>query len=117
MEQMHKHLLAESQLNIDTIEIQHQAYLGDAKAQCKLASIFLKGKGVEQNSEHAFYWYQKAAKQGNLLAQYNIWYAYLIGDGVKADKKEADRWFTKASMKNASSTNSIIAQLIGTTVH
>ncbi len=117
MNQIHQHLVAESQLSIAAVEVQQQAYLGDAKAQYQLADMFQKGKGITQNSEHAFYWYQRSAQQGNVLAQYNVWYAYLTGEGVNANEKEANRWFTKASIKSASSTESIIAQLIGTTVH
>ena len=114
MSQMHQHLLAESQLSITAVELQQQAYLGDAKAQYKLADMFQRGKGVKKSAEHAFYWYRQSAQQGNLLAQYNVWYAYLTGEGVTADEKEANRWFAKASVKNASSTDSIITQLIGT---
>ena len=117
MNQMHTHLLAESELNIETVEVQHQAYLGNADAQYKLADIFQKGKGVTKNATNAFYWYQRAAQQGNLLAQYNVWYAYLIGEGVQADKQQADKWFARASLKNSSSTKSIIAQLLATTIH
>jgi len=117
MSQMHKHLLADSQLKTQTIEIQQQAYLGNADAQYKLADIFQKGKDVAKNTAHAFYWYQRAAKQGNLLAQYNVWYAYLTGEGVKSDAKLANKWFTRASLKNSSSATSIISQLMGTTVH
>ncbi len=117
MSEMHKHLLAESKLKTETIEIQNQAYLGSAEAQYKLADIFQKGKGVAKNATHAFYWYQRAAKQGNLLAQYNVWYAYLIGEGTQADSKLANKWLTRASLKNSSSATSIISQLMGTTVH
>ncbi|MBC8494129.1 MAG: tetratricopeptide repeat protein [Candidatus Thioglobus sp.] len=117
MNQMHAHLLAESELKIDTVKIQQQAYLGDADSQYKLADIFQKGKGVAKNSAHAFYWYQRAAQQGNLPAQFNVWYAYLTGEGTSANKQLADKWYARATLKNSSSTQSIINQLIGTTVH
>ncbi|WP_201342326.1 hypothetical protein [Abyssogena phaseoliformis symbiont] len=55
MSQIHKHLLAESSLSIEAVEIQHQAYLGNAEAQYQLADIFQKGKGVfAQNYVNAF---------------------------------------------------------------
>jgi len=117
MNQVHAHLLAESELKIETIEIQQQAYLGDADAQYKLADIFQKGKGVAKNITHAFYWYQKAAQQGNLPAQFNVWYAYLTGEGTQENAHLAKKWFARASLKNTSSTQSIIHQLIGSTVH
>jgi len=117
MNQMHTHLLAESELKTEAVELQHQAYLGDANAQYKLADIFQKGRGVAKNSENAFYWYQRAAKQGNLPAQFNVWYAYLTGEGTQANKQLADKWYARAVLKNSSSTRSIISQLIGSTIH
>ena len=117
MNKMHAHLLAESELKIETVKIQQQAYLGDAEAQCRLADIFQKGQGVTRNTAHAFFWYQRAAKQGNLAAQFNVWYAYLTGEGIQANEKLAEKWYARATLKNCSSTKSIIAQLIGTTIH
>ncbi len=117
MNQMHAHLLAESGLKIETVKIQQQAYLGDSEAQYKLADIFQKGEDVSRSSVHAFYWYQRAAQQGNLAAQFNVWYAYLTGEGTQANEQLAKKWYARASLKNSSSTQSIIAQLIGTTIH
>ncbi len=116
MSQIHKHLLAESSLSTEAIEIQHQAYLGNAEAQYQLADIFQKGKGVTQNYVNAFYWYRKAAKQGNLAAQFNVWYAYLNGEGTQANEQKANKWYARASLNNASSTKSIITQLINATI-
>jgi TPR repeat protein len=117
MDKMHAHLLAESKLKVETIKIQQQAYLGDADAQYKLADIFQKGRGVAKNPVHAFYWYQRAAQQGNLPAQFNVWYSYLTGEGTQANEQLANKWYARATLKNSSSTQSIINQLIGTTIH
>ncbi|MDB2589867.1 sel1 repeat family protein [Candidatus Thioglobus sp.] len=116
MNQMHAHLLAESELKIETVKIQQQAYLGDAEAQYKLADIFQKGQDVARNTANAFYWYQRAAKQGNLPAQFNVWYAYLTGEGIQANEQLAEKWYARATLKNSSSSESIITQLIGTTI-
>ena len=113
MNQMHQHLLAESELNIETIDLQQSAYTGDAEAQYALANIFQKGICIQKNTGHAFYWYQRAAHQGNLLAQYNVWFAYLTGDGTEANAQQANKWFARASLKSACSTQSIVAQLLG----
>ena len=117
MSKMHAHLLAESELKIETVKIQQQAYLGDAEAQYKLADIFQKGKDVAKNAAHAFYWYQRAAQQGNLPAQFNVWYAYLTGEGTQANDQLAQKWYARATLKNSSSSQSIINQLVGSTVH
>jgi TPR repeat protein len=93
MNQMHQHLLAESELNIETIGLQQRAYTGDAKAQYALANIFQKGVHVPKSEKHAFYWYQRAAQQGNLLAQYMVWQAYKFGDGTEANAQQAKKLF------------------------
>jgi len=117
MNQMHQHLLAESELNLEAIDLQQKAYTGDAEAQYALANIFQKGIHVQKNTNHAFYWYQRAAQQGNLLAQYNVWFAYLTGEGTQVDAQQAEKWFARASSKNTSSAKSIVAQLLGATLH
>lgn len=118
MNQMHQHLLAESELNFETIELQQRAYTGDAEAQYKLANIFQKGIHVQKNATHAFYWYQRAAKQGNVLAQYNLYFSYLMGEGTPINKQKAKKWFARASIKSAGSTRSIVDQLLNTaTLH
>jgi TPR repeat protein len=118
MSQMNQHLLAESELNTETIDLQLRAYTGDAKAQYALANVFQKGIHVQKNTGHAFYWYQRAAQQGNLLAQYNLFFSYLTGDGTEVDAQQANKWFAKASLKSASSSESIVAQLLsGATLH
>lgn len=37
-------------------------------AQSMLASLYLKGQGVDADKEQALFWYEKAAKQGNTEA-------------------------------------------------
>ncbi len=117
MNQIHQYLLAESELNFETIDLQQRAYTGDADAQYALANVFQKGVNVQKKPKHAFYWYQRAAQQGNLLAQYNVWFAYMTGEGTQVNAQQAEIWFARASLKNANSTQSIVAQLLGTTVH
>ena len=45
------------------------AVQGYATAQYNLARSYEKGEGVDKNSEDAFYWYSKAARQGDADAQ------------------------------------------------
>ncbi len=106
MNQVHKHLLPNYQLTDEAIDLQQKAYTGDADAQFQLANIFQKGIDVAKHPKHAFYWYQRSAKQGNLFAQYKVWEAYFFGDGTEANDKEAKKWLTRASLKNGSSTRS-----------
>ena len=45
---------------------------GDVNAQGRLATMYLHGRGVEQNYEESAKWYQKAADQGHPVAQNNL---------------------------------------------
>ena len=115
MDKMHKHLMSESVLSPKIIDIQHKAYLGDADAQYSLADIFQKGRGVTRNSNNAFYWYERSAKQGNIAAQFSVWYAYLTGDGVKADLEKSDFWYRTASVNNINvNGQSVVQKLLST---
>jgi len=44
----------------------------DPSAQFKLALMYSKGHEVEQNADEAFFWYEKAAKNGDINAQFAL---------------------------------------------
>ena len=51
-------------------ELIKQADEGDAEAQFLLGLAFYDGNGISQNYNKAYYWFQKAVKQGNNDAQF-----------------------------------------------
>jgi TPR repeat protein len=55
------------------------------------------GNGEEKNLEQAFFWYTKAAEQGNGDAQCNLGVAYENGSGVEKDLNQALYWYEKAA--------------------
>ena len=59
--------------------------------------MYSKGQGVTQDYKQAFYWYKKAAKQGNAGAQLNLGFMYSKGQGVPQNHKQAFYWFKKAA--------------------
>ncbi|ASK79069.1 hypothetical protein CF386_08345 [Paraphotobacterium marinum] len=77
--------------------LQQKAVGGSAKAQYVLANNFYDGKGVAQNYNKSFYWYEKAAQQNFLPAQSDLGYMYLYGKGVSKDERLAFYWFEKAA--------------------
>ena len=51
-----------------------------------LGNCYQNEVGIEKDLEKAFYWYQKAAENGNKYAQYNLGRCYENGKGVKKMK-------------------------------
>jgi TPR repeat protein len=70
---------------------------GDATAQYSLGTLYLEGKGVEQNDATAFLWFQRAANQGHAVAQYNVGASYAAGAGVAKSDVDAAKWFQRAA--------------------
>jgi TPR repeat protein len=47
-------------------ELRQKAELGDANSQFNLGRCYIRGKGVEQDSKQAVYWFLKSAEQADL---------------------------------------------------
>lgn len=55
------------------------------------------GRGIPQNDDKAYEWFQKAAEQGNAMAQCNLGLMYGSGHGVPQDDIKAFEWYQKAA--------------------
>ncbi|MFZ4655213.1 MAG: tetratricopeptide repeat protein [Methylococcaceae bacterium] len=53
--------------------------------QFQLGRSYHRGEGVPQSFEQAYYWYNRAAKSGNIKAMHNLGIMYLDGIGVPKD--------------------------------
>lgn len=67
-----------------------QAERGDANAEATLGDLYFTGQFVPQDYAQAYFWYRKAADQGNALAENNV------GTSTK-DDAEAAVWFLKSA--------------------
>lgn len=76
------------------------AKLGYAPAQVKLAWMYNKALGVNQNIQEMFYWFSKAARQDEPSAQYNLAMIYYHGVGTAKDIKKAKYWLKKSAANN-----------------
>lgn len=77
---------------------------GDAKAQGKLALIYLKGEGTKADGAAALRWSRAAAEAGEPVAEYLMGSFYregpaLAGGLPKADPFKAFEWFDAAASK------------------
>jgi len=78
-----------------------KAQSGDAQAQLKVAKSYKFGDGVEENDKEAFYWFEKAAKQGLAQAQCSLGMIYAVGNSfVKPNPQESIKWFELSAAQN-----------------
>ncbi len=70
---------------------------GDAFARFKLAVMYRKGQGVQQDYKKALKWNRLAAEQGFAKAQNNLGAMYANGHGVAQDYNEAMKWYRLAA--------------------
>ncbi len=70
---------------------------GNAEAQTRLGTMYLRGIGVPQDAAEAERWYREAAEQGNPVAQFDLGIMYEIGQGVPTDLVQAYMWFSLAA--------------------
>ncbi|GBC52516.2 kinase-like domain-containing protein [Rhizophagus irregularis DAOM 181602=DAOM 197198] len=67
-----------------------------------LAICYKIGEGTEKNLEKAFYWYQKAAENGDKEAQFNLGVCYEERIGIEKDEVKASYWYQKAAQQGFS---------------
>ena len=70
---------------------------GSPEARLALGVMYEEGKGVEQDYEKAFDWYQQAARQGFAPAQLRLARTYYFGRHVRQDNFLAYVWASLAA--------------------
>lgn len=76
---------------------------GHATAQSALATMYLKGQGVERDAATAAVWLRKAALQGDMLAAESLGLLFREGVGVDHDDIEAAWWLQRAAKQGSPS--------------
>lgn len=76
------------------------AVAGDVESQSAMGDLFAKGIYEPHNLETAVYWYELAAKYGNLYAQYLMGICYQQGWLGKVDADRAYEYFSLANMND-----------------
>jgi|GEM_PF-2769696 len=99
--------LAVSAFKGDTVALKRLegfANHGDATAQDWLGAY----DQLTHDATHAAFWYEKAAKQGNVTAQNNLGTLYANGVGVPKNPRKAAYWYKKAADQgNATAQNNL----------
>ena len=77
----------------------HAAQQDHTEAQVEVASRYLRGTGVGEDSAEAARWYQRAAEQGSGDAQAALAQLYETGNGVEADPGQARLLYERAAQQ------------------
>ena len=67
-----------------------------------MGAFFYNGYGTKKNEETGFYWYLKAAQNGNRSAKYLVGLCYYEGTGVPQDLTLAFQWMKAAAPEHGS---------------
>ena len=73
------------------------ANTGDPEAIYDIATYYEKGRGVDEDEDAAFEWYQKAAGLGLGKAQYKLGMCFIKETGTDKDEDAARTWLGKAA--------------------
>ena len=66
---------------------------GHVEAQCRLADMYARAEGVEEDMALALEWFRRAGEQGNATAQYKVGLMCMEGAGQPQDMAQAAQWF------------------------
>jgi len=83
---------------------------GDAESQYRIARMYYRGEGIQDDAEAAR-WYRAAAKGGHPVSQNNLGLMYEQGRGVERDLGEAARWYREAADQGVTSAQANLARL------
>lgn len=83
-----------------------EADRGLIDSQVFVGFVYETGRYVQQDYVRAFHWYEKAARQGNLIAQTRLALLYEKGKGVERSYFDAYNWYKTAAEQNQGDTYS-----------
>lgn len=72
---------------------------GGPDAQVAIGNLYSIGSWGRKNPRAAFFWYLRAAKQGDRTGKILVADCYFRGKGVKQDYKEAVKWYEQSELE------------------
>ncbi len=82
---------------VGPMSLRISAAQGDPSAAFEVGSRLAEGRGVRQDFNTAFTWYQRSASKGFALAQYRLGTLYERGLGTAADLGHARAWYQRSA--------------------
>jgi len=93
-----------------------KSHLGQSDYQEKLGSLYFDGYGTEKNIDKAYFWWEKAALNGNIKSQKTMGAAYILGPDNRhkyfpRDYTKAFSWYLKAANSGDSTAQTVVGSL------
>ncbi len=102
-------------LSAEFLAIRKKAEKGDVDAQCECGRLYMNGYLVEEDTEEAAYWYNKAAQQGSVEGHFRLgeYFAddYYENDGEGRYFEEARQHLLIAAKENHMTSQYTLAML------
>jgi len=86
------------------------AEAGDVNAQYNLATLYVRGLGVPEDTVEAMKWYRRAAEQGSADAQTKVGAMFGTGLGTGQDHHQAVEWFQRAANQGHAAAQLMLAR-------
>lgn len=85
---------------------------GNVSAQLATADMYWNGTGTDVDYNLAYFWWERAAKNGNTDAKNAIGQFYYYGvDKPKPNYKEAEAWYKKAALDGDAKANYLLGKM------
>ena len=72
---------------------------GNTDAQYNIATMYIRGDGLQKNNKLSLYWFLQAAKRGHVESQFMLGKIYYDGISVRRSYKKSLTWLLKAAKK------------------
>ncbi|RGB42639.1 kinase-like domain-containing protein [Rhizophagus diaphanus] len=89
-------------------------YFDYAIGQLYTGMCYRNGYGINKEPKLAFYWYEKAANNGNIVAMSNLGYYYKTGKGVGKNIDKAIYWYKRSADQGHETAQMVLKELIKT---
>lgn len=70
--------------------------------------MYEEGMSVPGNPATTFWWYRKAAAQGNPTALFKVGHAYELGIGTALDKDKAGEYYQQAAVRGSAEAKKVL---------
>ena len=82
---------------------------GNTDAQYNIATMYVRGDGLQKNNKLSLYWFLQAAKRGHVESQFMLGKIYYDGISVRRSYTKSFAWLHKAAKQGHSKARNNLA--------